>query len=80
MPDAQARNPLEDLEASETGQRLRLLVDSLPTRLRNILDLVIFRGLAYHEAAEVLGIPIGTVKSRIHNAILHLRRVLVAPA
>lgn len=80
VPDAQAPNPLEDLATSEVGQRLRLLVDSLPARLRNILDLVIFRGLAYHEAAAELGIPIGTVKSRIHNAILRLRRILIVPA
>ncbi len=63
LRDAQARNPLEELETSEIRQRLRLLVDSLPIGLRNVLVLVMFGGLEYHEAAEALGIPIGTVKS-----------------
>ena len=80
LPDAKARTPLELLETSEIRQRFRLLVDSLPTRLRNVLVLVMFGGLEYHEAAEALEIPIGTVKSRIHNAIFRLRRILVAPA
>lgn len=78
LPDAQARTPLEQMETSELRQRLRQSVDSLPTRLRNVLVLVMFRGLAYHEAAEALGIPIGTVKSRIHNAIFHLRKIVPA--
>jgi RNA polymerase sigma-70 factor (ECF subfamily) len=80
LPDAKARTPLELLETSEIRQRFRLLVDSLPARLRNVLVLVMFGGLEYHEAAEALEIPIGTVKSRIHNAIFRLRRILVAPA
>jgi RNA polymerase sigma-70 factor (ECF subfamily) len=80
LPDAKARTPLELLETSEIRQRFKLLVDSLPTRLRNVLVLVMFGGLEYHEAAEALEIPIGTVKSRIHNAIFRLRRILVAPA
>jgi RNA polymerase sigma-70 factor (ECF subfamily) len=80
FPDPQARPPLEQLAMNESGQRLRLLVDSLPSRLRNVLVLVMFRGLEYQEAAEALGIPIGTVKSRLHNAILHLRKTAVVAA
>jgi RNA polymerase sigma-70 factor (ECF subfamily) len=34
--------------------------------------LVYFHGLKYREAAEVLSIPVGTVKSRLHSAILKL--------
>ncbi len=80
MPDSQARPPLEQLETSEIRHRLRISVDSLPARLRNVLVLVMFRGLAYREAAEALGIPPGTVKSRLHTAILHLRKTVVAAA
>jgi RNA polymerase sigma-70 factor (ECF subfamily) len=78
--DEQALPPSHKLETSEKHQRLRLLVDSLPVRLRGVLDLVMFRGLAYQEAAKALGIPLGTVKSRLHNAILHLRKTLAAAA
>jgi RNA polymerase sigma-70 factor, ECF subfamily len=34
--------------------------------------LVYYQGMKYREAAEVLGIPVGTVKSRLHAAILKL--------
>jgi RNA polymerase sigma-70 factor (ECF subfamily) len=80
LPDLQARPPLEQLELTESRQRLRVLVDSLPVRLRNVVVLVTFRGLGYQEAADALGIPRGTVKSRMHNAIFHLRRTVVAAA
>ncbi len=78
--DAQAQTPLEQLESSENRQRLRLLVDALPARLRSALVLVMIRGLAYHEAAETLGIPLGTVKSRVHHAILQLRKIALVAA
>ena len=80
LPDVKARTPLEQLETSEICERFRLLVDLLPMRQRNVLVLVAFGGLEYHEAAEALGIPIGTVKSRIHNAMCRLRQILAAPA
>jgi RNA polymerase sigma-70 factor (ECF subfamily) len=36
------------------------------------VNLVYYQGLKYREAAEILGIPVGTVKSRLHSAILKL--------
>jgi len=36
------------------------------------LNLVYYQGLKYREAADTLGIPVGTVKSRLHSAILKL--------
>jgi RNA polymerase sigma-70 factor (ECF subfamily) len=80
LPDAQAPSPLEQLETRESRQQLRLLVNSLPPRLKGVLVLVMLRGLAYQEAAEALGIPLNTVKSRLRNAILHLRKTLAAAA
>ena len=38
--------------------------------------LVYFQGLKYREAADVLAIPVGTVKSRLHAAIQKLTEVL----
>lgn len=48
--------------------------DKLPLEARTILSLVAIEGLSHEEAAEVLGVPVGTVGSRLHNA----RRKLVA--
>jgi RNA polymerase sigma-70 factor (ECF subfamily) len=60
------------------GERLDLAaaVASLPRRLRQVVDLGAIRGLPYDRVAVLLGIPVGTVKSRMHHAILRLRESL----
>jgi RNA polymerase sigma-70 factor (ECF subfamily) len=47
-------------------------VDDLPDGLKQALLLVYHKGMKYREAADVLGIPVGTVKSRLHAAVLKL--------
>jgi RNA polymerase sigma-70 factor (ECF subfamily) len=44
-------------------------VASLGESLQQVVHLVYYQGLKYREAAEVLGIPVGTVKSRLHAAV-----------
>ncbi len=44
--------------------------------MRETLVLVVMQGLAYKEAAEVLGIPVGTVKSRVSAALDRMREML----
>ena len=44
----------------------------LSVTARSVIELVYFQGLKYREAAEVLGVPVGTVKSRLHSAIARL--------
>jgi RNA polymerase sigma-70 factor (ECF subfamily) len=41
-----------------------------------VVVLIYFQGLKYREAAQVLGIPVGTVKSRLHGAIQTLSETL----
>jgi RNA polymerase sigma-70 factor, ECF subfamily len=72
--------PSEQLEAAEDRQRIRSVVDKFPTRLKGVLDLVMFQGLKYQEAADTLRIPLGSVKSRLHEAIARLRRTFMVPA
>ena len=50
----------------------------LPEDFRRTIDLVDIQGLTYAEAAEVLGIPVGTVMSRIHRARHRIRDRLAA--
>jgi RNA polymerase sigma-70 factor (ECF subfamily) len=50
-------------------------LDTLPEEQRAVLLLVGVEGLAYDEAAEVLGVPIGTVMSRLSRARERLRRL-----
>ncbi len=54
---------------------LKDLVAKLKPDQKIILDLVYFRGYTHVEAAEELDIPLGTVKTRLRNAIITLRRV-----
>ncbi len=47
---------------------LKFFVDALPDRLRNVIILREVEDLSYEEIAEVLNIPLGTVRSRLFNA------------
>jgi RNA polymerase sigma-70 factor, ECF subfamily len=60
------------MQAEEARQWVRSAVDDLPESLKSALMLVYHQGMKYREAADVLGIPVGTVKSRLHAAILKL--------
>ncbi len=55
-------------EARLTLARVRAAMDGLAPEQREVLALVAIEGLSYREAAEVLGIPIGTVMSRLGRA------------
>ena len=61
--------PSEEAANEETRQRVRKVVRSLPDHLREILLLAYFQQIPYKEIAEILGIPLGTVKSRLHTAV-----------
>jgi RNA polymerase sigma-70 factor (ECF subfamily) len=57
----------------ENGQLLRHAVDGLTPDQRLILILSYHEGLSHTAAAEVLDIPVGTLKSRLHAALTQLR-------
>lgn len=58
-----------DLERSETAARVRTIVDAMPALHREILILGYFQRMNYQQIADVLEIPLGTVKSRLHSAV-----------
>lgn len=60
------------------GERLDLAhaVARLPRRLREVVEWGVLRGLPYDRVAALLGIPVGTVKSRMFHAIRRLRKTL----
>ncbi len=66
--------PAADIEATERRDWVRSSVAALPESLRSAVNLVYYQGLKYREAAEILSIPVGTVKSRLHSAILKLNQ------
>ena len=74
--DGDEPGPVDQLESEEQRRRVRKAVQGLPDSLRQVLLLVYYQGLKYREAAEVLSIPVGTVKSRLHAAIRKLEQSL----
>lgn len=61
--------PTEEIERSETQGLVRQTVAAMPEHLREILVLAYFHRFPYQEIAQMLGIPLGTVKSRLHAAV-----------
>lgn len=61
--------PAEIVETGELKDQVRYAVDRLPDSLRPVVVLVYFQGMKYQEVADLLGIPLGTVKSRLHAAL-----------
>jgi RNA polymerase sigma-70 factor, ECF subfamily len=66
-------SPPEQLEVQEQAQQVWKAIDALPEELRAIVLLVYFQDLKFKEAAEILNLPLGTVKSRIHKALFMIR-------
>jgi RNA polymerase sigma factor (sigma-70 family) len=50
------------------------IVDTLKPEQKAILDLVYFKGYTHVEAADELGVPLGTIKTRLRMAIIELRK------
>jgi RNA polymerase sigma factor (sigma-70 family) len=55
----------DDIERSQTAQRVRAAVSSLPDQQREAVLLAYFGGLTFRQVADRLGIPEGTAKSRL---------------
>ena len=64
-----SRMPSENLERTETALRVEQVIANMPENLREILILAYFNKFSYKQMAEILSIPIGTVKSRLHTAV-----------
>jgi RNA polymerase sigma-70 factor (ECF subfamily) len=65
---AGADGPLDNLTRAETIESVRRAVLSLPERYREVVVLCDLEDLSYVEAAEVLGVAVGTIRSRLHRA------------
>ena len=61
--------------ASEVREDVRWAVARLSEPLREVVELGVFQDLPYAEVSEILGIPVGTVKSRMHNALKELKEI-----
>lgn len=70
----------ETVERNEFSRKLYQMVDELPEAYRAVLTLIDLYELEYTEAAEILKVPLGTIRSRLARARLQLRRRLTGTA
>ena len=75
-PAAEGRNPFEESVRGERVEAVRAAIARLDEDLREIVVMRDIRGLSYEELADVLDLPDGTVKSRLHRARSALKELL----
>ena len=66
--------PDQEVSEDETKAQVREIIAQMPENLKAILILAYFEQFSYKQMAEILSIPIGTVKSRLHTAIVHFTK------
>ena len=67
--EVESAAPDERLTADERDAQVQRVLDSMSPTLREVLLLAYFQRLSYAQIADDLGIPLGTVKSRLHSAV-----------
>jgi RNA polymerase sigma-70 factor (ECF subfamily) len=66
--------PYDELARNETAARVNDVMAQMPESLREILTMAYFSKFSYKQMADMLSIPIGTVKSRLHTAVARFAR------
>jgi RNA polymerase sigma-70 factor (ECF subfamily) len=67
---------MEAVEARLDRERVRRCLDTLTRLQRESITLAYYRGYTYAEVAELLGLPAGTVKTRMRDGLVRLRDCL----
>jgi RNA polymerase sigma-70 factor (ECF subfamily) len=71
-----ADRPEEEVERKELRRAIQHCLENLPNEFKAVVIMVDVQGLDYSEAAQAVGKPIGTIKSRLARARLRLRDCL----
>jgi len=66
--------PVPHTAVSDVG--LKKLLGKLKEEWRVLIDLSYFQGFTHEEIAKMLSLPLGTVKTRIRSALIHLRTMI----
>jgi RNA polymerase sigma-70 factor (ECF subfamily) len=74
--DSQDLGPEAQVVESQYDAAVENAVEALPEKFFQVINLVDIQGLSYAEAAEVIGVPTGTVMSRLHRARTRVRKHL----
>jgi RNA polymerase sigma-70 factor (ECF subfamily) len=73
-----AELPADTMEREEEQAFVRSVLADMPSHLREVLTLSYFHRFPYKEIAEILQVPLGTVKSRLHAAVGHFAQAYKA--
>ena len=76
LDDSESSRPGEALERAEQEQRIQHALSRLSPEHRAVLVLKDMEGPKYEAMADILGVPIGTIRSRLHRARAELRELL----
>jgi RNA polymerase sigma-70 factor (ECF subfamily) len=68
----------DEIEGRDLSEKVQRLIGRLPVNYRTVLTLFYLQQVRYEEIAEIMGIPLGTVKTHIHRARLRLRDLVLA--
>lgn len=71
--------PVQDERSAGAASRrmdAERLLNTLSEEMRSVVVLVFYQGMSHQDAAEVLGVPVGTIKSRMFNALSRMRDVM----
>ena len=69
-------NPERDAMLGQMALRARAALERLPSEQSRLIEMAYFLGLSHSELAERVGLPLGTVKTRIRTGMSELRRLL----
>ena len=75
-PDPPSRDLAEDVIDLDETERVRTALDRLTDLQREVIELAYFGGRTYREVAELLGAPLGTVKTRMRDGLARIRSEL----
>jgi RNA polymerase sigma-70 factor (ECF subfamily) len=74
--ESTAISPEDEVVSNQRITRIRAAMRRLPEEQREVIQLAFFRGLTHSELAEHLGVPLGTIKTRIRTGLLRMRGAL----
>lgn len=76
LPAPPNANPAHRAADRETLRKVSAAFEAIPSEHRRALELCVYQGFTHQEAADLLGEPLGTVKSRVKRALDKLRAEL----
>jgi RNA polymerase sigma-70 factor (ECF subfamily) len=80
LDSSETNRPGHNLEMAEEERQVHDALSKLSTEHRAVLVMKDMEGMKYEDMAEALGVPVGTIRSRLHRARLEIRELLLQQA